>query len=110
MTASPVTRAPVAPAPVTRAVVRGVGHYLPENVVPNSAFAKTLDTYGLDGAAILEAGTRAPAAWFGLTDLGSLQTGSQASLLVLDADPSDAATLRDRIDFIEESIRTRMLW
>jgi len=31
-------------SPVTRAVVKGVGHYLPENVVPNSAFAKTLDT------------------------------------------------------------------
>src|SRR5690554_1616918 len=28
----------------TRAVVRGVGHHLPENVVPNSAFEATLDT------------------------------------------------------------------
>jgi 3-oxoacyl-[acyl-carrier-protein] synthase-3 len=27
-----------------RAVVRGVGHYLPERVVPNSFFAETLDT------------------------------------------------------------------
>ena len=27
-----------------RAVVHGVGHYLPEKVVPNSAFEKTLDT------------------------------------------------------------------
>ena len=27
-----------------RAVVQGVGHYLPEKVVPNSAFEKTLDT------------------------------------------------------------------
>jgi len=27
-----------------RAVVRGVGHYLPEKVVPNSAFEETLDT------------------------------------------------------------------
>ena len=27
-----------------RAVVRGVGHYLPERVVPNSEFTKTLDT------------------------------------------------------------------
>ncbi|MFC7704107.1 beta-ketoacyl-ACP synthase III [Plastorhodobacter daqingensis] len=27
-----------------RAVVRGVGHYLPERVVPNSEFEKTLDT------------------------------------------------------------------
>ena len=29
---------------VTRAVVIGTGHYLPERVVPNSAFADTLDT------------------------------------------------------------------
>ena len=29
---------------VTRAVVIGFGHYLPENVVPNAAFAETLDT------------------------------------------------------------------
>jgi len=28
----------------TRAVVRGVGHYLPERLVPNSEFEKTLDT------------------------------------------------------------------
>ena len=27
-----------------RAVVKGVGHYLPERVVPNSEFEKTLDT------------------------------------------------------------------
>lgn len=27
-----------------RAVVQGVGHYLPSRVVPNSEFAKTLDT------------------------------------------------------------------
>lgn len=31
-------------APVTRAVVIGCGHYLPENVVSNAGFAKTLDT------------------------------------------------------------------
>lgn len=28
----------------TRAVVKGVGHYLPERIVPNSEFEKTLDT------------------------------------------------------------------
>ena len=27
-----------------RAVVRGVGHYLPERIVENSEFEKTLDT------------------------------------------------------------------
>lgn len=30
--------------PVTRAVVIGCGHYLPENVVPNASFTETLDT------------------------------------------------------------------
>lgn len=29
---------------VTRAVIRSTGHYLPERVVPNAEFAKTLDT------------------------------------------------------------------
>lgn len=29
---------------VTRAVVLGCGHYLPEDIVPNAAFTKTLDT------------------------------------------------------------------
>jgi len=33
-----------ATAPVTRAVVLGVGHYLPERVVPNAEFAERLDT------------------------------------------------------------------
>lgn len=32
------------PAPITRAVVIGTGHYLPERVVPNAEFAQTLDT------------------------------------------------------------------
>lgn len=31
-------------APVTRAVIAGVGHYLPERVVPNAEFAARLDT------------------------------------------------------------------
>src|SRR6185369_957269 len=43
---------------------------------------------GLDGAAILDATTRAPAATFGLDhDLGAIEPGRAASLLVLDADP-----------------------
>lgn len=42
---------------------------------------------GMDGEAILEAGTSAPAAFFGLDDLGSLEVGKQASFLVLDRDP-----------------------
>lgn len=39
-----------------------------------------------------------------------LQTNQQIGYLVLDADPSDADELARRIDTIEESIRTRMLW
>lgn len=39
-----------------------------------------------------------------------LQTNQEIGYLVLDADPSDADELARRIDAIEESIRTRMLW
>jgi imidazolonepropionase-like amidohydrolase len=46
-----------------------------------------LQQAGLDGAAILAAGTRSPAAYWGLGDLGDLAPGKAASLLVLDADP-----------------------
>ena len=42
---------------------------------------------GLDGAAILAAGTHIPATFWGLHDLGTLLPGNAASLLVLDADP-----------------------
>jgi hypothetical protein len=42
----------------------------------------------LDGAAILDAGTRAPAAPWGFTDLGTIAVGQRASLLALDRDPS----------------------
>ncbi len=39
-----------------------------------------------------------------------LQTNPQIGYLVLDADPSNAAALHERINAIEESIRTRILW
>jgi imidazolonepropionase-like amidohydrolase len=42
---------------------------------------------GLDGPAIVAAGTAAPAAWFGLTELGAIEPGNEASFLVLDRDP-----------------------
>jgi imidazolonepropionase-like amidohydrolase len=42
---------------------------------------------GLDGAAILEAGTSAPAAYWGFEDLGEIAPGKSASLLILAADP-----------------------
>lgn len=49
---------------------------------------------GLDGAAILAAGTRDPAARFGFPSLGAIAPGKEASLLVLDADPlTDPTTL-----------------
>jgi imidazolonepropionase-like amidohydrolase len=43
---------------------------------------------GLDGRAIVEAGTSVPAQFLGLTDLGSLEVGKRASFLVLAADPT----------------------
>ncbi|MEQ1568947.1 MAG: amidohydrolase family protein [Myxococcota bacterium] len=49
---------------------------------------------GLDGARILAACTSAPAARWGWTELGAIAVGAEASLLVLDADPTrDPATL-----------------
>jgi imidazolonepropionase-like amidohydrolase len=49
---------------------------------------------GLDGAAIVQAGTSVPAQFLGLTDLGSLDVGKRASFLVLAADPTlDPQTL-----------------
>ena len=39
-----------------------------------------------------------------------LQTNNDVGYLVLDADPSNAAALHDRINSIDESIRTRILW
>lgn len=42
---------------------------------------------GMDGAAILEAGTVAPARVFGFADLGAVEVGKEASLLVLSLNP-----------------------
>jgi len=53
-----------------------------------------LQEAGLDGAAILAAGTSTPAAFWGWSDLGALGEGKEASFLVLDADPTvDPSTL-----------------
>ncbi|MFK7989209.1 MAG: amidohydrolase family protein [Sandaracinaceae bacterium] len=46
-----------------------------------------LEEAGLDGPAILDAATRAPANRFGLANLGHLEPGAEASLLLLDGDP-----------------------
>jgi imidazolonepropionase-like amidohydrolase len=42
---------------------------------------------GMDGLAVLEAGTRAPARYWGWDELGGLEVGKEASLLVLDVSP-----------------------
>ena len=46
-----------------------------------------LTSAGLDGAAVLESGTRAPARCWGLDDLGEIATGKAGCILVLDRDP-----------------------
>lgn len=51
---------------------------------------------GMDGEAILTAGTTAPAEAFGFADLGHLRPGAQASLLVVDADPRVDPTVLSR--------------
>ncbi|MFT5681017.1 MAG: imidazolonepropionase-like amidohydrolase [Myxococcota bacterium] len=43
---------------------------------------------GMSGAEILAAGTSVPADWWGLSDMGRIDIGSPASLLVLTADPT----------------------
>jgi imidazolonepropionase-like amidohydrolase len=43
---------------------------------------------GLDGAAIVEAGTRAPAERWGFAELGAIEVGKAASFLVLEKDPA----------------------
>ena len=59
-----------------------------------AAELRALADAGLDGAAILDAGTAAAATYWGLEDLGLLEPGRAASLLVLDADPHlDPVTL-----------------
>lgn len=65
-----------------------------------------LEQAGLDGAAILEAGTAAPAAFWGLTDLGAIAVGKAASLLVLDADPTvDPDTLSHPVSVFLDGAR-----
>ena len=39
-----------------------------------------------------------------------LRTVGDVGYVVLDADPSGAEALKDAMDGIEESVRTRMLW
>lgn len=60
---------------------------------------------GLSGAEILAAGTSLPAARFGFEDLGSLEPGKEASLLVLDADPHvDPLTLARPVAVLHRGI------
>jgi len=44
---------------------------------------------GMSGAEILAAGTSTPASYWGFQDLGTLETGHRASLLVLSGDPRE---------------------
>ncbi len=63
---------------------------------------------GLDGAAILAAGTSAPAAYWGFADLGEITVGKAASLLVLAQDPmSDPATLASAEQVWIDGVRRR---
>jgi imidazolonepropionase-like amidohydrolase len=48
---------------------------------------------GMDGTAILAAGTSTPASYWGFQDLGTLEVGKRASLLVLSGDPRESPLL-----------------
>jgi hypothetical protein len=64
---------------------RAAGISLPE--------LRALGAAGLDARAILESATSAPAATWGMTDLGAIAPGRSARLLILDRDPLDDITL-----------------
>jgi imidazolonepropionase-like amidohydrolase len=55
---------------------------------PSAPELELLAKAGLDGAAIVDAMTAAPARVFGLDHLGALAPGAEASFLVLDEDPA----------------------
>ena len=53
---------------------------------------------GMDGAAIVAAGTSTPASYWGMDELGSLESGKAASVLVLSDDPvSDPLVLSEPV-------------
>lgn len=54
-----------------------------------AAELSNLQLAGLDGAAIVAAGTAAPAEFWGFSELGTLAVGARASFLVLDENPSE---------------------
>ena len=63
---------------------------------------------GLDGEAILEAGTSAPAAYWGFSDLGSIEEGKAASFLVLDRDPlEDPLALTEPVEVWMDGLRVK---
>ena len=72
-----------------------LGNGISEGIQPDELAA--LAEAGLPPSAILEAATRAPAAYFRLGDLGAIAPGRTASLLALSGDPTrDALALARR--------------
>lgn len=59
----------------------------------NEAEIAAMRDSGMDGQAILDAGTVNPARFWGFSDLGTLEAGNAASFLVLDGDPLVDPTL-----------------
>lgn len=55
---------------------------------PSAAEIELLGQAGLDGAAIVDAMTAAPARWFGLDTLGAIAPGMTASFVIVDGDPA----------------------
>jgi imidazolonepropionase-like amidohydrolase len=63
----------------------------------DGAELELLSEAGLDGAAILAAGTSTPATFWGLEGFGRIELGAEAHILVLDADPTVDPTTLSRI-------------
>ena len=63
---------------------------------------------GFTGDAILEAGTSAPAAFWGFEELGAIEEGKAASFLVLDRDPSvDPMALAEPVEVWMDGVRLK---
>lgn len=56
---------------------------------PSPSELEALSASGMDGAAIVASLTSEPASYWGFTDLGSLDVGKAASILVLEEDPTE---------------------
>lgn len=72
---------------------------------PSASEIAGLTAAGMDGAAIVASLTSEPASFWGFSDLGSLEMGKAASVLVLEGDPlSDPAVLAHPVEIYVDGV------